>query len=238
MSHLTEEQLILHYYGEESAETGAEGHLSECPECRDSYAALQRTLNAADALEVPERGADYGAQVWTRIEAKLGARRRWNWEWPRLLAYATVAVALIGAGFLAGRFYPDRQAAPVAAVTPGTPTTDGVLRVAVGQYLDRSQMVLSELANADARGALDISDEQERAQALIAETRIYRQTAARNGEDSVAALLEEIERLLLEIARGPSTLEPEDVEALRERLDSEAILFKIRVVNSNVRSRL
>jgi anti-sigma factor RsiW len=235
MNHLTEEQLILHYYGEAEEGPEPERHLDECPECRASYAALQRTLNAADAMAVPERGAEYGSEVWRRIEGKIAARRAWRWQWTRLLAYATLAVALVAAGFLAGRFYPERQAAPVVAEAP---SADGVLRVAVGQYLDRSQMVLSELANADAGGSLDISAEQERAQALIEETRIYRQSARRNGEDAVAALLEEIERLLLEIARGPATLAPKDVEALRERLDSEAILFKIRVVNSNVRSRL
>jgi hypothetical protein len=235
MNHPAEERLILHYYGEEADSHEVERHLDECAECRASYAALQRTLNAADALAVPERGADYGPAVWRRIEGRLPARRRLSWQWTRALAYAALAVALIGAGFLAGRFYPEREPAPAVAEAPAA---DRVLRAAVGEYLDRSQIVLSELANADASGSLDISAEQERAQTLIDETRIYRQSARRNGEDAVAALLEEIERLLLEIARGPSTLAPEDVEALRERLEDEAILFKIRVVNSNVRSSL
>jgi hypothetical protein len=235
MNHLTEEQLVLHYYGEADAGAEPERHLQNCQDCRAAYGALQRTLNAADALAVPERGAEYGAEVWRRIEGGIPARRGARWEWTRLLAYAALGVALVGAGFLAGRFYPDAETASTAAVAP---EPDGVLRVAVGQYLDRSQMVLSELANADARGLLDISAEQERSQALIAETRIYKQSARRNGEDAVVALLEEIERLLLDIARGPSTLAPDEVEALRERLDSKAILFKIRVVNSNVRSRL
>jgi multidrug efflux pump subunit AcrA (membrane-fusion protein) len=235
MNHLTEGQLILHYYEEAEAGPEPELHLKECADCRAAYAALQRTLNAADAMAVPERGADYGAEVWRRIESRIGARRAWRWQWTRALAYAALVLALVGAGFLAGRLYPERQKPPVVAEAP---SADGVLRVAVGQYLDRSQMVLSELANADPRGSLDITMEQERAQALIEETRIYRQSARRNGEDAVAALLEEIERVLLEIARGPSTLAPEDVEALRERLDSEEILFKIRVVSSNVRSRL
>ena len=38
-----------------------------------------------------------------------------------------------------------------------------VLLVAVGDYLERSQMVLIELANASPKGTLDISSEQERA---------------------------------------------------------------------------
>ena len=43
-------------------------------------------------------------------------------------------------------------------------------------------MVLIELANADANGPLDISAEQARAEDLVSETRLYRQTAARTGE--------------------------------------------------------
>ena len=68
--------------------------------------------------------------------------------------------------------------------------------------------MLIELANANARGPLDISSEQERAQELISETRLYRQTAAATGNTSVTGILDELERLLLDIARGPSRLSP------------------------------
>src|ERR1043166_9050384 len=95
MNHLTEEQLILHYYGEEAdAEAPAamdalaiEQHLDGCGECRLHYASLQRVLNIVDSLPVPEQPADYGARVWQRISPKLPARRRgfnllpspWRW---------------------------------------------------------------------------------------------------------------------------------------------------------------
>src|SRR5207249_10380812 len=42
-----------------------------------------------------------------------------------------------------------------------------VLFLAVGDYLDRSQMMLIELANANPKASLDISSEQERAENLI-----------------------------------------------------------------------
>jgi hypothetical protein len=88
MNHLNEEQLILHYYGEtddapDAGDTLAtERHLEECGECRGVYASLQRVLNVVDGLPVPERSADYGAQVWQRIEHRLGARRRTRWILP------------------------------------------------------------------------------------------------------------------------------------------------------------
>jgi hypothetical protein len=48
------------------------------------------------------------------------------------------------------------------------------------------------------------------------------------------ALLDELERVLLDVANGPSTLSPGDLEALRQRLDRSGLLFKVRVVSSNV----
>ena len=75
------------------------------------------------------------------------------------------------------------------------------------------------------------------AQELISETRLYRQTASAMDETSVSAILDELERLLLDIAHAPSRLSPAELEAFRARLNAANILFKIRVVNSNVRSQ-
>jgi hypothetical protein len=75
MSHLNEEQLVLHYYGEEGDTLAAEQHLEDCGECRALYGSLQRVLNVVDSLPIPERGADYGERVWERIERRIPARR-------------------------------------------------------------------------------------------------------------------------------------------------------------------
>ena len=226
-SHLTEEQLVLHYYGEQENSLESERHLEECEECRAVYSSLQRVLNVVESDPIPERGADYGAEVWRRIESKLPSRR-WRWFWsgaPALRwAFASAAmVALLAAAFLAGRYSPSRPAAPVV--------------VAMGDYLDRSQMVLIELANTNASGPLDISSEQERAQQLLSDTRLYRQTAASTGDASVTGILDELERVMLDIAHGPSRLSPVELDKLRARLQAEGILFKIRVVNSNMRGQ-
>jgi len=235
MSHLTEEQLVLHYYHEEDEILETERHLEECAECRALYAGLQHALDLVDSIPIPERDAGYGAQVWRRIEPKLPARS-W-WRLPPLrwaFAGATVAALLVMA-FLAGRSYSPRPAAPQMAADPQV--REQVLLVAVGDYLDRSQMVLVELANASSKGLLDISPEQERALELISETRLYRQTATTTGNTSVTGILDELERVLLDIAHGPSRLSPAELQKLRARLEAEGILFKIRVVNSNVRSQ-
>ena len=112
-----------------------------------------------------------------------------------------------------------------------------VLLVAVGDYLERSQMVLIELTNANPKGSLDISAEQERAGDLVTETRLYRQPAARTGDARVAGVLEELERVLVDITHAPSKITQLQLEELRQRLEAEGLLFKIRVLGANVRNQ-
>jgi hypothetical protein len=246
MSHLTEEQLILHYYGEEGETLAAERHLEECYECRATYGALQRVLNVVDAFPVPERDPEYGAEVWRRVQSQLpvhASRRaaawKWTWRW-RVPAAALAFSALMVAAFVAGRFYERpsaRKPAAMANTAADPQARERILLVAVGDYLERSQMVLIELANARADGPLDISAEQERAADLVSESRFYRQTAAHTGDTEVASVLDDLDRVLLEIAHAPSQLSPGELENLRQRFEAEGILFKIRVLGSNVRNQ-
>lgn len=245
MKHLTEEELILQYYGEAEDAPAAERHLEECQECRELFASLELVLQAVDGMPVPERGAEYGVEVWRRIEAAIPAPRTWlRPAWPRFewrwAAGAAAMACLLAAAFFAGRHYPQSAPARQTAVTtaPADPqSVERVLLVAVGEYLERSQMVLSELANADAKGKLDISHERERAADLVNESRLYRQTAEHTGDTAVAGTLDEIDRVLLDIARGPSEVSPAQLKRLRERLKGEGILFKIRVLGSQVRTQ-
>jgi len=246
MNHLTEEQLILHYYGEEADVAGAdalanEHHLEACGECRALYGSLVRVLNVVDSMPVPERGEDYGAQVWSRIERRLPARHRWFSFANPGFRWALTAGALAGlmiAAFFAGRFYPAvGRARPTITAKSDAQGPERVLLVAVGDYLERSQMVLVELANANAHGPLDISSEKERAEDLVSETRLYRQTAAHTGDTNIDNVLEELERVLVDITHEPSKISPQGLESLRQRLETAGILFKIRVLGSNVRNQ-
>ena len=109
--------------------------------------------------------------------------------------------------------------------------------LAVGDHLEQSQMVLVELLNSGASGPLDISGEQQRAEDLVGENRLYRQAALKSGDKAVSNLLEELERVLLEIAHSPSKLDSNDLQQIRQRIEAEGILFKIRVVGTNLRER-
>ena len=241
MDHLTEEQLILHYYGEEGDALQAEQHLDECPECRHVYGALQRVLNVVDSIPVPERTAEYGGEVWKRIEHAIPSRR---WRWLPDFGWRPAAAGLAMAGLLAGAFTvgrlyqaKTRRPAPMVASVGDVQHKERVLLVAVGDYLERSQMVLVELANAEPKGKLDISDEQERAADLVSEGHLYVQTAEHTGDGTVASVIDEVSRVLLDVAHGPSEVSPAELEGLQKRLQAEGILFKMRVLDSKVRSQ-
>ncbi len=234
MNHLTEEQFVLYYYGEGDGSPAVRAHLDGCEACRADYANLQRVLNVVDSAPVPERDANYGAQVWSRLQPSLGGKRRWKLPilWPaRHWAAAAIVATLLVAAFLAGRYYskaPQQTAGQVR---------ERILLVAVGDHLERSQMILVELVNARPGQPLDVTSERVRAEDLVAENRLYRQTAAHSGDTRVASVLDELEPVLLDIAHGPDRLTPEELEKLRQRIEGDGILFKVRVAGSTVRRR-
>jgi hypothetical protein len=227
--HIPEEQLVLFYYGEAADAAPIESHLSQCEHCRAEYRAVQTVLNTVNAAPVPERGPDYGSAVWKRIERRVGGRRKLQWfSW---WVWAPLATALLVLAFFAGRISRRPEMPTMAAGQ----VRERILLVAVGDHLERSQMVLAEISNApDGNGKFDISNEQRMAEDLLDSNRLYRQTANSTGDTAVANVLDDLERMLLEIANGPSQLDPAQLDELRQEIKDRGLLFKIRVIGSNV----
>jgi hypothetical protein len=84
---------------------------------------------------------------------------------------------------------------------------------------------------------VDFSTERQLADTLVNANRLYRQTAVANGNNGMASVLDDLEPVLLEIARGPDRLSSAELEALRQRIESQGLLFKIRVIGSQMRER-
>jgi len=94
--------------------------------------------------------------------------------------------------------------------------------------------VLTDIMNAP-RG--DISTQQRWADDLLDASRLYRQDAVDAGEDSVASVLDELERNLIEIVHSPSRISAADLEQIRRRIDAASLLFKVRVMSDELRKR-
>ena len=242
--HVTEEELILHYYGEARDSKVVDDHLAACVACREELTRLQQALALVDTETVPDPGPGFERRVWARLEPQLEGQRRASWlSWlvptPARLAWAGGVAAIVVAAFVAGRVSGPAPVPPVqtssAAADDGN---DGVLVIAVVDHLDRSQMVLVELLNADPdQPVVNISNEQSRARDLVAANRLYRQSAAQAGDETTGDVLDELERVLIEIANAPEDASKEELEALRARIASRGLLFRVRVVNSEMRQR-
>jgi predicted anti-sigma-YlaC factor YlaD len=246
MQHLTEEQLIAHYYHDENAAD----HLASCDECRARFETLRDVLALVDQLPIPERSVAYGQEVWTRLRWNLGSERRRSQVWGTIAAVAAaLAIAFIGGVLWHARIqqleHPrttiaQTTAAQTAQHGPYQPAAiesaskDRLLLVVVSDHLDNSERMLLELSNADPKQPLDVSAESKRAVDLVASNRIYRQTAARRGETRIASLLSDLEPVLVELSHAGSTLSPDEIAALQKRIDSKGLLFKVRVVSAQV----
>src|SRR4051794_5021258 len=92
--HYTEDELILHYYGEgRHSHRDIPRHLENCESCRSEYRRLADVLSLVVAPEAPERGEQYGLEVWQRLRHQLPERDGglWSgWMMPRWLTHRLV----------------------------------------------------------------------------------------------------------------------------------------------------
>jgi len=241
--HLTDDDLVLLYYGEmaRADEARTESHLDACHACRENYARLQRVMAFVDSAPAVDAPDGFERVAWARLEPELGsARRGWirSALSPAYLALAAAVLVLVGGAFMAGRLLPKTPVNTGAGAKTTDTVRERILLVDLGEHLDRSQMVLVELVSAGAdTGTVDISSERARAEQLVAANRLYRQTAVSTGDAAMASMLDDLERVLVDIAASPSTMSQDDLDSVRRRIESKELLFKVRVVSSQVRDR-
>jgi len=231
MKHLSEEQIVLHCYGDAADVAAIEQHLQACAQCREEFIKVKALLAGIPAVEVPETPAYLEQKIWLQVRDQVPDKRRASlapkWAWGAVMAI------LLAAAFLAGRFWPhavDSPKQPMAAKA----NPQKVLLVAVGDHLERSQMLLVEIMNTNEQGTIDLASEQVHARDLLDANRLYRVSAQRTGDPAVAHLLDELERVLAEIADGPAELTPGELKQIRSRIQSQDLLFKIHVIGSKV----
>ena len=226
MKHVSEEDLILLYYGEPDAPEGAREHLRSCAECAGAAEALRRTMELCDAMPVPEAPEGLAETMWERVVPQLAVTRprRSVWGW---LAVPAVGFALAVLAFLAVRPAQRDRALPDEA-------RRRILAISLADHLDRSQMLLTELANAEESDGAELEPLRVRAQELLEEGRLMRQWIARREPGVTLAVVDEVERVLTEAANGGNR--PEEIRALREQIGEDSLVFKVRIVEANLRT--
>jgi hypothetical protein len=238
MKHVSEQQLVLYYYGEAEQPQEIKAHLAACNLCNTEYSKIERTLAQVEPIVAPEPDTNYEQKLWYRLQpqiTKQAATSRWT-LFPKLGWIGAVA-ALVIVAFFAGRYLPrtTTNSATSVATVNGKPNAERIILVTVGEHLERSQMLLVEIMNADGKGATDLTTEQQQARDLLDDNRLYRQSAQRTGDPAITRTLDELERVLVEVANGPSEVSNQELNSLRKQIEAQGLLFKIRVVGSKVR---
>jgi len=245
--HVEDDDLVLHYYGELAAadEARVAAHVGECRDCHAAFRRLQQVLMSVDesALAPPELPDGFERVVWARLRPELRHTPR-GWLSRLLtmpnLGWATAALAIAIGSFYAGHLW--------TAVPAGTPPADSsaqasgqlrerLLLVDLSDHLDRSQRVLVELVSADDERGASLTGERERAEQLVSANRLYRDSAAANGDASIVDLLDQLERVLVEVAASPNAGSASELGEVRRRIESGSLLFKVRVVSSDLQER-
>jgi len=233
---LDDDDMILYLYGEADDPEAIQREIDASPELRERYEALRQVLNTVDnAVPVPERGEGYGAEVWARLQPRLAGERRpgrvvpfpsrFRWQ---AAVWAAAALILLAVGFGLGRLSTP-AALPAQA-------RDRILLATVAAHLDRSERLLTEVANGPG-SSVDLSAESAWARDLLAANRLYRQSARQAGKQRLAGLLDEIEPFLLDLAHASDEPATEEIEALRDRIAGQALLFKVRVASNALATR-
>ena len=243
MTHLTEADLVLPYYGELDGAAAAEmaTHLRECAACRQALAKLQRVFAMVDAAPEPALRDGFERTVWARLQPALSSSSAGWASWlvfsPARLAWLAAIVALVGAAFFAGRVSQQPHTPPAASTAASKDLRERVLLADLSEHLDRSQMMLVDLVSADDASDVDVPVERARAEQLLSANRLYRQTAVYTGNLALAQVLDDLEQVLVDIAASPDRVSAEDLSAVQHRIDDKGLLLKVRVLSSEVQKR-
>lgn len=242
MKKISDDDLTLLYYGEPEHPALAAA-VAASPELSARYDALSAELDRVDELTPPQRGEDYGADVWQKISADLQkdqgllpARLR-NWmaaaRQPRLSLAGAFSITLVAAlAFMLGRqasppvetLPPDTHAQPVTVLNETNPAR--LLTSSVSGHLEQLNIVFTRFAHAAETSTVDA----EQATDMLVANRLYRQAAQSRGNLKLAALLSEIEPLLIELAYEAHKESP----ASRDRMQREvrdSLLYRVRIMN-------
>ena len=155
MNHLTEEQLIEHYYEESPQSAHIVHHLRECNRCAETYAELRSVLNAIEPIAAPARDAGHGERVWQSIRnfvpiyQQKQQRLSQRFSYLKGLSFATACSLLIALAFFAGRQWENYQRSPQIQTAANNPTRRPIVLLVLGDHLGRSERFLVALRQGD-----------------------------------------------------------------------------------------
>ena len=156
---------------------------------------------------------------------------QWSWQMAQVVVLAGLGFA--AAWYLAGQgWLPGAQPVPELAQggqSPSIESTRGWL--AANGYAEQLEVLLLDLARGqEPTGDALTPTVKEVSRNLLTDARWYRRAADRAGDPQLADLLAEIEIVLLAVATVPEGQEDDLVTVLRDLIDGQDLLWRLRSV--------
>jgi len=245
MKNITDEDLILLYYGEHN-DSALAVTVAGSAELTARFEAMSAELGRVDDFTPPERSDDYGSDVWRRISPQLTARpakpaSAWN-AWlsdlrqPRFSWAGAVSLVLVASlAFILGRqgSEPGDLTPAIMENAPATAlaglNTERLLTSSVSGHLEQLNLAFTEFANSTETPSSEVGKVMD----LLVANRLYRQAAVSRGDNQLASFLSGLEPVLIELAHEAYMNSP----ATRTRMQQEIRdnhLFRIRVMNKQL----
>ena len=240
MNHLSEAELVEHYYGESKPPVAR--HLGMCAQCTSAFEGMCAELCDVETIELPPRDAGYGGRVWAVLEPRLSAypARKRAWSRPALwlaLSSAAACVLLAGTAFYAGRFWEHREEPHNVVAKAPQPEPRQVVVVVLSDHLDRSERLLVEFKHADAEDSETISPIRDEARSLLSANLKCQEEAEKMGDASLTKALDHLNRLLTELASQPEGIDAAAITRLQNEMNQDGLLFEVRVLRSRIPNR-
>jgi anti-sigma factor RsiW len=250
--HVTDEELLLDYYGESEADPRRrrQAHIEACEHCAALDRELRSVLALVDQAPTMDAPPGFGREMWALVEPQISARAKARPSWLRRVpselfgikrvegwALAGGMLALLMGAFSLGRVWDTPRLSGPAPAVDERALSERLLQAEVEDHLERSQRVLVDLVNADDvvtdAGAAD----RDRAADLVAAGRLYRRSVEATGDVEMRDLLEDIERVLVDVANGAPDGSSKNLTDVRVRISEQDLLFRLRVAASEMRER-
>jgi hypothetical protein len=219
-------------------------HIASCPGCAREYKESRAVADMLGDRGRPELSDAFWARWDDRLVRGLDAIDRersvikkavpLSWFKPRIRLFGTVsaAAALLIIGISIGRFFPESshqdRTAVVAPAMPVSAVTADAMR-----FLDRSKLVLLGMDVAESTADEDFTPEYRRlreiSRELLRESPALQERLGDANHVRLAALLSELDIILIQIANIDERHETQDLELIRAGIESKSLLFKIGI---------
>ncbi len=262
MKQWTNEDLTLFYYDEMPTQQrqALTDQMANNETLRLEYARLTEWLDSSVAIELPPPSEQLNQRIMAGIYQQVAQDKQnqttninnkphrfgflSNGSWGRFAGTALPLIMVVFGTFYLGRLSVDVEQ-PTAALLPSSElnqnvknnvTSPGrrVLLSNLRSHLQSTDRLFTQVSNSGAGMAAQIEGRHQAINDMLALNRIYRRMFEANGEQQLAEVLQQMEQVLISLKHTSASKDNQEWDSLRNRIDSNDLLFRVRVTNRSL----